>query len=107
MKSEKAFKNTHHNGIHLWFPNGNGISTIWGFGSHTENNGFDDRSFPSDLTQKFNTFMESNDCEIMILNCPSKLLKKIQKKYNEGSDECVINYLDIKKWLEIINLLAK
>lgn len=97
---EKAFKNVAHNKLHLWFPNGNGLSTIFGFGSYSDN---------YDVKTKGNhweTFLHSNTVEIMILNAPDKLNKKIHKKYN-AEGEGVIGRLNITQWLEIVNILSK
>ena len=102
MDKEKAFVNVKHNGIHFWFPHGNGISTVWGTGTYSENHDYREGKIPFG----YNTFLESNNVEIMILKCPNKLLKKIEKKYNDGSQQ-PIGYLNIKKWLEIINMLSK
>lgn len=96
----KAFKNTKHNGIHLVFPNGNWLSTIWGVGSYSDNYDI----FSDDVVKDFSTFRESNNVEIMF-TCGDRLKKKICKKYNEGSTD-PIGYLDITQWLEIVNLLA-
>ena len=101
---KKAFKNFRHNGIHLTFPNGNSISTIWGVGSYTENSNTGDYE---KFKEAYFMFLESNDVEIMILNCPNKLMKKIINKYNIEDDENPIGHINITQWLEILNLLAK
>lgn len=77
MKREKSFNNFKHNGLHLTFPNGNFISTIFGIGSYTENH---------DMYTKMEEFMDSNDVEIMF-DCGDKLKKKILKKYNDGEND--------------------
>lgn len=101
---KKAFENLKHNCLHLNFPNGNSISTIWGPGSYSENHdAFDD---PNEFIAKYKTFMDSNDVEVMI-SCPDKLYKRIARKYNEGSDNSVIGYLNITQWLEILKLISK
>ena len=95
---EKAFNNFRHNGLHLNFPNGNHLSTVWGGGTYTENyDRFDLISQP--------IFLESNDVEIMF-ECSEKLQKKIEKKFNDGGEQ-PIGRLTITQWLEIANLLAK
>jgi len=95
---EKAFFNWRLGGIHLNFPNGNTLSTIWGGGSYSENH--DD--FGSITNPKA---IGSNNVEIMF-DCPEELQKKIEKKYNDG-DEQPIGYLNIVQWSEIVNLLSK
>ncbi len=100
MKKVKSFKNSKHNGIQLKFPNGNWISTIWGAGSYTENHDYTESKIPFG----YETFLESDDVEIMV-DCPEKLSKKIHKKYD--GDGSVIGHLTITQWLEILNLLAK
>ena len=92
---KKSFENFKHNGIYLEFDNGNTISTIWGYGSYTENHDKGD----------FDTFDSSKNVEIMF-TCGQKLKKGILKKYNEGDGD-PIGYLTITQWLEIVNLLNK
>lgn len=94
---EKSFQAHKTNGIFLRFPNGNGISTIWGKYTYSDNNDID-HNIP------FETRLDSNTAEILIM-CSDKLRNKIHKKYN--GDGIVIGFLDIKQWLEILNLLEK
>jgi len=98
-KKEKAFNNWRHNAIHLWFPNGNGLSTIWGYLTYSDNHDYCKDG------DKFEDFMDSDTCEIMILEAPEKLIKKINKKYD--GDGRVIGYLKMKEWLEIVRILSK
>lgn len=102
---EKAFNNFKHNGIHLRFPNGNGISTIWGAGTYSDNYNYIVNT--TDDSLGYRTFMSSDTCEVMILNCPDKLLKKIKNKYQKDDSGSVIGFLTIDKWLEIVKLLSK
>ena len=106
---EKAFQNVANNKIHLYFPNGNGISTIWGSGSYTENHdvGFEPPFTHDGFMKAFSAFMGSNDVEIMLLKCPEKLSKKIHKKYDRSGDGSVIGHIKIMEWLDILNMLAK
>jgi len=99
--NEKAFNNWRHNAIHLTFPNGNKLSTIWGVGTYCDNYNLD-RDFNVDM---FSTFLDSNTCEVMIQKAPDKLIKKINKKFN--GDGSVIGYLTMSQWLEIIKMLSK
>lgn len=62
--------------------------------------------FGDDFIKAYQTFMESNTVEVMILNAPEKLVKKIHKKYKFEGDS-VKGHLTIMKWLGIINMLAK
>lgn len=97
-KKEKAFNNWKHNAIHLTFPNGNALSTIWGAGTYCENYNLwrDSRDLK---------FLDSNSVEIMIIKAPQKLINKINRKYGDCGD--VIGYLKITQWLDIVNMLAK
>jgi len=103
----KAFKNWDIGRLHLNFPNGNHLSTVWADGTYSDNH----RSMQVTdwlLENKGKTRMptvESNTVEIMF-SCGEKLKKRILKKYNDG-DSDPIGYLSQEKWLEIVNLLAK
>ncbi len=101
-KIEKSFSNWQHNTLRLSFPNGNWISTIWGSGSHTEYYDFNTDSMDDEFG--FETFMDSNDVEIMI-HCGEKLHKKIHKKHD--GDGYVIGNINITQWIEILRLLEK
>lgn len=99
---EKAFNNWRHNAIYLTFPNGNKLSTIWGYLSYSDNHDF----VAGEQTERFNRFMDSDTCEVMIMEAPEKLRKKIHKKFDhEGSS--VIGYLNMAQWLEIVKMLSK
>ena len=99
-KTNKAFDNWAHNAVHLTFPNGNKISTTWGYCTYSVNHDCDDLL----ASVKFDSFRKSNTVEIMILECPDKLRKKIQKEFDF---EDVAGYLSITDWLKVLNLLAK
>ena len=105
---KKAFHNFKHNGMHLTFPNGNSISTVFGPGTYSDNYSLIEKMGDPDATIKsFQTFMESNTVEVMIGNCGKDLLKKILKKYNKGLNSTVFGLVNVLEWLEIVNLLAK
>ena len=104
-KVEKAFNNFRHNGIHFWFPNGNGISTIWGYGSYSDNYNFEPKD-KKNVMARFETFLDSNSVEVMILKCSQKLLKRLEKKYNEGYKQPFTS-LTITEWLDIVNEVSK
>lgn len=103
MKKEKAFNNWRHNSIHLTFPNGNILSTVWGVGTYSDNHDFD---FTPDPSEGFRVFMQSDEVEISILKAPAKLVKKIMKKYDVENDS-VIGYLNMAQWLDIVKMLSK
>ena len=104
-EKEKAFNNWKHNAIHLTFPNGNAISTVWGYCTYSDNHDLGDDALEFDSLKAFQTFMQSDTVEIMILEAPKKLRKLIETKYGFGGDT-VKGYLSIKEWLEIVNLLS-
>ena len=101
---KKAFDNYRPNKLHLTFPNGNSISLIWGAGSYTENYKID--WVDGELLDMFNTPTPSNNAEIMLLEAPKKLRKKLEKKYPD-IDEHPVGYLGILEVLDILNKLAK
>jgi len=98
---EKAFRNFRSNGIHLTFPNGNALSTIWGYGSYSENHNMEGGVG----VDNYNNFLDSDTVEIMILKAPDKLRKKIEKKYD--FDGSVKGYLTMKEWLDVVKMLSK
>ncbi|MFA5990468.1 MAG: hypothetical protein WC803_12805 [Sphingomonas sp.] len=100
----KAFENTRHNIIHLWFPNGNGLSTIWGVGTYSDNYDIDMKG--GNFTDMYSTFLGSDTAEIMILNAPEKLKLKIEKKFDSVGNG-VIGRLTIKDWLYVVKELSK
>ena len=102
-EKEKAFNNWKHNSLHLTFPNGNSLSTVWGYCTYSDNH---DISDDIEGIEAFNTFMQSNTVEIMILEAPDKLRKKIHRKYDFGGDT-VKGYLTITEWLDIVRMLSK
>ena len=76
---EKAFNNWRHNSIHLTFPNGNVLSTVWGYLTYSDNHYFAEEG------DKFREFMQSDTVEISILEAPEETRKKIHKKYGNGN----------------------
>lgn len=87
----KAFNNPKHNTLHLQFPNGNFISTIWGVGSYTEN---------YEAPEGYHTFMDSDDVEIMV-TCSDELFKKLQKRFK--TTNTVFGHLSMRQWLRVVN----
>jgi len=98
---DKAFAQHKINGFRLKFPNGNGLSTIWSFGSYTENYiwNFED---PIDRYEKL---LGSDTVEIMP-DCSEELLKELQEKYPDNENGSVFGHLTIIQWLEIVNILS-
>lgn len=105
----KAFVIHRENGFLLNFPNGNSISTIWGWGSYSETKDWHPDPLKHgefDVMEVFKRLPEgSNSVEIMFA-CSPALQKKIEKKFNAG-DRQPIGYLNISDWIEIINMLYK
>lgn len=102
MRKEKSFSNFRANGFHLNFPNGNSISTIWGYGAYCENHFKDMGS--DDVIGELTKFVPSEDCEVMVLNCSDRLLKRLKKKFDADNP---FGYLSISDWLYIVNAVAK
>jgi len=101
----KSFANHKHNGVHLKFPNGNSISTIWGRGSYTDNHDFT----TGKISKDFSTLIEggSNTVEIMPNTNNKRLLNKIFRKFNTDPDNSVIGWLTIDDWMWVIQQLYK
>lgn len=103
---EKAFNNWRHNAIHLTFPNGNSLSTTWGYGSYSEgHNELNKERSAISLESAYHKFVQSDNVEIMILEAPEKLVKKIHKKFDFDDD--VKGYVTMTEWLEIVKMLSK
>ena len=98
---EKAFNNFKHNGIHLTFPNGNALSTIWGYCTYSDNHDME-----IGYGDNYNKFFDSDTVEIMIQKAPDKLRKKIEKKYDFDGDN-VKGYLTMEEWLDVVKMLSK
>ena len=103
--TDKSFNNFKHNGLHLKFPNGNSLSTIWGYGSYSENHDMFDDLKGEDQLKVYTTFKPSNTVEVAILSAPEELIKKIHKKYNFDGSVC--GYLTMAQWLDIVKMLSK
>lgn len=101
--TKKAFANPGHNILHLRFPNGNALSTIWTYESYTENFiSYRDRDLidPKELNQ----FLSSDTVEIMILSAPEELKKKISEKIHRGDP---YHSVTMDEWLYIVKELSK
>ena len=99
---EKAFNNWRHNAIHLTFPNGNCLSTTWACCSYSENHDMED----IDYDKQWETFRPSDTAEVMILNAPEKLIKRIYKKL-DGYYGDPLGYVTMEQWLWIVKMLSK
>lgn len=107
MKAQQAIKNNlpfinwRHNAFHLNFPNGNWLSTTFGYGSYSDNHNIDAET---GVIDRFDTFYGSQTVEVMF-TCGDSLKKRLHKKFD--GDESIIGYLSITDWLYIVNALAK
>jgi hypothetical protein len=105
---KKAFTNWREGAIHLNFPNGNHISTTWARSSYSDNydlDYYDPLDIPKYRTDRINPIIESDTCEIMI-DCGDKLLKSLEKKYNDGDSQPFAR-INIVNWLEIVDKVSK
>lgn len=89
----KSFGSFRANTLHLKFPNGNTLSSIWGYGSCSEN-------YDSDGER--DAFLQSETVEIMFF-CGEDLKKSLCGLLG-GSNP--IGHIDMAKWLCVVNLLA-
>lgn len=106
---KKAFNQHRVNGIYLNFPNGNGLSTIWGIGSHTENhfliNDIYKDGYDADkLMKQWNTPLTSNDVEVMP-DCSKIVKEMLDKAFPDNVDGDIYNHLTFGQWLEMVNIL--
>jgi hypothetical protein len=103
----KAFRNHKNNGVYLAFPNGNGVSTIWGSGSYTDNHDAEILTKDGELDYQ-RMYRENNEgsmtAEVMV-DCGEELARALQEKFN-GAGNTVIGYLSIMDWLEVIQRIA-
>lgn len=98
MKKYKSFGCHRINTFNLNFPNGNGISTVWGGGTYTE-------KYPDDIDWRGEEpATYKNNVEIMI-DCPEKLKKRISKYLK--SDENPIGWISLDQWIKVVNMLSK
>lgn len=91
--------------FHINFDNGNHLSTVWGEGTYSdEHDSMAETRYLLGETRERPTF--SSNCVEIMFDCPKELKKEILDKYNEGSAD-PIGYLELKEWIEIVNLLNK
>lgn len=103
---EKAFYNHKVNGIHLSFPNGNSLSTIWGIGSYSENHdkGFEELYDIDNFTKMYNTQMGSDNCEVMP-GCSDLVKKLLDATFPEEENGSIFGNMTFEKWLKMVNIL--
>lgn len=110
-RKEKSFSNFRANGLHLNFPNGNQVSTIWGAGTYSDNYNYQEElavkeglSFKDSSQRSYSDLLDANLVETMI-NCSDALLRRLEKKHNDGNEQ-PFNRIDIAAWLDIVNKVA-
>ena len=113
---EKTFVSFRENGIHLNFPNGVGLSVIWGYGSYSENHDWehpdnkgkrvgDDGYHVHKLFEKITE--GSNSVEVMIIKGASNQFITRLSKNTSGEGQNPWGYIGIGDWLKIINRCYK
>ena len=105
---KKAFFNHKINGVHLTFPNGNSVSSIWSSGSYTDNHDWEIKNAVGevDFDKLYKTPLSSDTVEIMV-NCKPIVLELLEAKFDEKSEGgSVFGHLTILEWLEILNILS-
>lgn len=85
QKQHKAFANMAPNKIQLHFPDGQGISIIWGSGSYTENQNYWIKEGIGLIDAEM-TFMSSNDCEVYLIGKVNPVVKAKLLSYSEQSE---------------------
>ena len=93
----KTFKIHRDNGFHLTFPNGNGLSTVWGPGTYNDN-------FNAEFVTPRKE-LESNTVEVMPY-CSETVKELLDAKFPEATNGGVFGYLTFEQWLEMVNILA-
>jgi len=95
-----TFSNWRVGAIHLNPPNGNHISTTWAPCTYSDNY---DADFEDHTVSygRLKPAISSNTVEIKI-ECSPKLLRKLEKKYNEGREQ-PFGYVSFTDWLDIVN----
>lgn len=105
---EKIFSCIKDCQLRLTFKNGNSMSSIWGFGSYSDNHSIAIDKIKSNIEEHssigtwFKKPVESNTIEVMYDCSDKKTLTKIRKKFG---DDNPIGYMGFKDWLSLINIL--
>lgn len=105
----KAFVNHRDNGFALTFPNGNSISTIFGFGSYTENRNWKNPKSKGeqDLLAQFAKIPEGSNTVECMPNCSERVMDILQEKFLDNSNGSVFGHLTIDQWFEMVDILRK
>ncbi len=107
-KKERAFISHKVNGVYLNFPNGNGLSTVWGQGTYSDNHYYEFKNEDGtiDFTKSYRTVIPegSNTCEVMP-NCSKKTKKLLDKTFPENENGSVFSVLTFEQWLKMVNIL--
>lgn len=103
IRSKMPFVNCRANAFHLNFPNGNHISTIFGWGSYTENHMAyrNNAGLPNSYLEAF-TGCET--AEIMF-DCSPRLEKKILK-YLQWEGNQPVGHVNIIEWVWVVGKLS-
>jgi len=105
MENRKAFTNHVHNGFNLIFRNGNEISTIFGYGTYSENK---NENCPNPLEAYTSLIKNGSDTvEIIITTTNYNLKRKIFRHFRIPISNGVIGWVHINDWLWVVNELAK
>lgn len=97
----RAFGNAQPNKVQLNFPNGNWLSSVWGWGCYSDWGS--SRMMSGGDKPQISEFAASNLVEVMF-TCGDRLHKRLHKKFD--GDGGVIGYLQFDEWLYIVNALA-
>lgn len=108
MDTKKAFTIHKVNGVYLNFPNGNGLSTIWGVGSYSDNynNEFRNEDGVIDVLRSYTEIIKdgSNTCEVMPL-CSELVKKLLDTTFPDNENGSVFGNLTFEQWLKMVNIL--
>lgn len=99
--NEKAFNQHKKNGFHITFPNGNKLSTIWGYSTYSDNYNMDDIAGYMD---RFDIIRGSDTCEVMP-SCSDEVKQKLDEMFPEETSGSVFGHLSFEQWLKMVNYL--
>lgn len=97
MTKTKAFTQHRDNGFYLSFPNGNGLSTVWGRATYSDN--YNVEVGMSEVIPK-----GSNTVEVMP-HCSGAVKKLLDAAFPEEENGSVFGYMTFEKWLKMVNIL--
>lgn len=104
----KAFTNHKINGVYLKFPNGNGLSSVWGSGTYSDNYDYEVRDSLNELDYE-KTFkipnQEGSDTVEVMPHCSELVMKLLEAKFPDNANGSIFSYLTFTQWLEIVNIL--